>query len=59
MTWASEILRDSVEQRAISIAIMNTSSSAMYTWAPLVLWPVTEAPYYRKYPFTTPQLLNC
>ncbi|KAJ8651545.1 hypothetical protein O0I10_012895 [Lichtheimia ornata] len=47
MTWASEIIRENVEQRAISIAIMNTSSSAMYTWAPLVLWPVTDAPFYR------------
>ncbi|KAG0165608.1 hypothetical protein DFQ30_008239 [Apophysomyces sp. BC1015] len=30
-----------VKIRAIAIAVMNTSSSLMYTWAPLVLWPVT------------------
>ncbi|KAG0174733.1 hypothetical protein DFQ28_008547 [Apophysomyces sp. BC1034] len=36
-----------VKIRAIAIAVMNTSSSLMYTWAPLVLWPVTDAPYYR------------
>ena len=41
MTWASEIMQESVELRALSIAIMSTSSSSMYTWAPLVLWPVT------------------
>ncbi|KAI7851961.1 major facilitator superfamily domain-containing protein [Circinella umbellata] len=41
MTWASEIMQESIELRALAIAIMNTTSSSMYTWAPLVLWPVT------------------
>jgi ACS family pantothenate transporter-like MFS transporter len=48
MTWASEIISPHSEVRAMAIAIMNTSSSMMGTWAPLVLWPVTDAPYYRK-----------
>ncbi|KAI8063175.1 major facilitator superfamily domain-containing protein [Gongronella butleri] len=48
MTWASEIITSSTELRAMAIACMNTFSSLMWTWTPLVLWPVTEAPYYRK-----------
>ncbi|KAI9493578.1 major facilitator superfamily domain-containing protein [Zychaea mexicana] len=44
MTWASEIMQETIELRAMAIAIMNTSSSSMYTWAPLVLWPVTGKP---------------
>ncbi|EPB83499.1 hypothetical protein HMPREF1544_09720 [Mucor circinelloides 1006PhL] len=48
MTWASETISTNSEVRAMAIAIMNTSSSLMYTWSPLVLWPVTDAPYYHK-----------
>ncbi|KAI8646515.1 major facilitator superfamily domain-containing protein [Parasitella parasitica] len=48
MTWASETISTNSQVRAMAIAIMNTSSSLMYTWTPLVLWPVTDAPYYRK-----------
>ncbi|KAI8140101.1 major facilitator superfamily domain-containing protein [Fennellomyces sp. T-0311] len=48
MTWASEIMQENIELRAMAIAIMNTSSSAQYTWAPLVLWAVTDAPRYEK-----------
>jgi ACS family pantothenate transporter-like MFS transporter len=40
MTWANELIGDR-DVRAIAIAIMNTCSSLMYTWSPLVLWPVT------------------
>ncbi|KAI8340699.1 major facilitator superfamily domain-containing protein [Chlamydoabsidia padenii] len=47
MTWANELLINR-DVRAIAIAIMNTCSSLMYTWSPLVLWPVTDAPYYSK-----------
>jgi ACS family pantothenate transporter-like MFS transporter len=48
MTWASEAISSNGEIRAMAIAIMNTSSSLMWIWTPLVLWPVTDAPYYRK-----------
>lgn len=41
MTWASEIMTQSIEVRALVVAIMNTSSSLQWTWAPIVLWPVT------------------
>ncbi|KAI9016388.1 major facilitator superfamily domain-containing protein [Phycomyces nitens] len=46
MTWASEIISPHTEIRAMSIAVMNTSASLMWTWTPLILWPVTDAPYY-------------
>lgn len=48
MTWASEVISSNSEIRAMAIAIMNTSSSLMWIWTPLVLWPVTDAPFYRK-----------
>lgn len=48
MTWASEVISSNNEIRAMAIAIMNTSSSLMWIWTPLILWPVTDAPYYRK-----------
>lgn len=47
MTWASEVISPDGEIRAMAIAVMNTSSSLMWIWTPLVLWPVTDAPYYR------------
>jgi ACS family pantothenate transporter-like MFS transporter len=48
MTWASETISSNGEIRAMAIAAMNTSSSFMWVWTSLVLWPVTDAPYYRK-----------
>ncbi|KAI9246511.1 major facilitator superfamily domain-containing protein [Phascolomyces articulosus] len=48
MTWASEIISRDIEVRALAIATMNTCASIMWLWAPLVLWPVTDAPRYRK-----------
>ncbi|RCH81348.1 hypothetical protein CU098_003644 [Rhizopus stolonifer] len=56
MTWASETISSDSEIRAMAIAIMNTSSSLMWIWTPLVLWPVTDAPYYHK-GFTTSAFL--
>ncbi|ORX42365.1 MFS general substrate transporter [Hesseltinella vesiculosa] len=46
MTWASEIITTNTELRAMAIACMNTFSSMMWTWTPLYLWPVTDAPRY-------------
>ncbi|KAL0073944.1 major facilitator superfamily domain-containing protein [Phycomyces blakesleeanus] len=46
MTWASEIISPHTEIRAMAIAVMNTSASLMWSWTPLILWPVTDAPYY-------------
>ncbi|KAI9256857.1 major facilitator superfamily domain-containing protein [Helicostylum pulchrum] len=56
MTWASEVISTNGEIRAMAIAIMNTFSSLMWVWVPLVLWPVTDAPYYHK-GFTTGAVL--
>lgn len=47
MTWATEIISPNMQIRAMAIAIMNTSSSLTWTWTSLLLWPVTDAPYYR------------
>ncbi|KAG2211868.1 hypothetical protein INT47_004555 [Mucor saturninus] len=56
MTWASEVISSNGEIRAMAIAIMNTSSSLMWIWTPLVLWPVTDAPFYHR-GFTTSAFL--
>ncbi|KAG0734513.1 hypothetical protein G6F57_007082 [Rhizopus arrhizus] len=48
MTWATEIISPNMQIRAMAIAIMNTSSSLTWTWTSLLLWPVTDAPYYHK-----------
>ena len=48
MTWATEIISSDMQVRAMAIAILNTSSSLTWTWTSLLLWPVTDAPYYRK-----------
>ncbi|ORZ02961.1 major facilitator superfamily domain-containing protein [Syncephalastrum racemosum] len=48
ITWASEIMAQGNEARALVVAIMNTSSSLQWTWAPIILWPVTDAPRYAK-----------
>ncbi|KAG1466877.1 hypothetical protein G6F46_000519 [Rhizopus delemar] len=47
MTWATEVISPNMQIRAMAIAIMNTSSSLTWTWTSLLLWPVTDAPYYR------------
>lgn len=52
MTWATEVISPNRQVRAMAIAIMNTSSSLTWTWTSLLLWPVTDAPYYHK-GFTT------
>ncbi|KAG0172046.1 hypothetical protein DFQ28_010092 [Apophysomyces sp. BC1034] len=46
MTWASEIISQNIEVRALAIGVMNTAACLTWTWTPLVLWPVTDAPYY-------------
>ncbi|RCH98221.1 hypothetical protein CU097_015328 [Rhizopus azygosporus] len=48
MTWATETISSDMQVRAMAIAILNTSSSLTWTWTSLLLWPVTDAPYYHK-----------
>ncbi|KAI9306681.1 major facilitator superfamily domain-containing protein [Cunninghamella echinulata] len=47
MAWANELLLSDREVRAITIAAMNTTSTLMYSWCSILLWPVTDAPYYK------------
>ncbi|CAO3608757.1 unnamed protein product [Cunninghamella blakesleeana] len=47
MAWTNELVSDR-EIRAITIALMNTSSTLMYSWCSILLWPVTDAPYYKS-----------
>ncbi|KAH8554692.1 major facilitator superfamily domain-containing protein [Umbelopsis sp. PMI_123] len=46
MTWLNEIVIESNDIRAMTIAIMNTASQLSQMAMSLVLWPVTDAPQY-------------
>jgi len=46
MTWLNEIVIESNDVRAMTIAIMNTVSQLSQMVTSLVLWPVTDAPQY-------------
>ncbi|KAI8582308.1 hypothetical protein K450DRAFT_228349 [Umbelopsis ramanniana AG] len=46
MTWLNEIVIESNDIRAMTIALMNTASQLSQMATSLVLWPVTDAPQY-------------
>ncbi|OZJ05184.1 hypothetical protein BZG36_02208 [Bifiguratus adelaidae] len=46
MTWVTEVLGESMEHRALIVGIMNTCTGIQHTVIPLLLWPVTDAPYF-------------
>ncbi|KAI9256241.1 major facilitator superfamily domain-containing protein [Sporodiniella umbellata] len=48
MTWATEVISPNKQVRAMAIAIMNTFASLTWAWSSLLIWPVTDAPYYHK-----------
>ncbi|CAO3686637.1 unnamed protein product [Umbelopsis ramanniana] len=46
LTWLNEIVVESNDIRAMTIALMNTASQLSQMVTSLVLWPVTDAPQY-------------
>jgi len=46
--WAAEITGDDSEERAIVTSAMSQFSLVVYSWLPLLAWPVSDAPRYTK-----------
>jgi MFS family permease len=45
-SWANEICAGDAEERAITIAAMNTIGNTFGAWIPLFVWKTTDAPRY-------------
>lgn len=48
MSWANEICSGDAEERAIVLGVMNASGYAVDTWLPLLTYPVTQAPRFKR-----------
>lgn len=48
MTWANILCANDAQLRALTIAIMNSSGAALTTVMQQFLYPVTDAPQFRK-----------
>ncbi|KAF9815561.1 hypothetical protein IEO21_04561 [Rhodonia placenta] len=47
-TWANQICADDDQERAIVLASMNMWNNAVNAWWPLIFYPATDAPKFRK-----------
>ncbi|KAL4783722.1 major facilitator superfamily domain-containing protein [Aspergillus varians] len=47
-SWLADVTSHDVQLRAISTGFMNSFDFAFVTWWPLIFYPVTDAPHYRK-----------
>ncbi|KAL4861351.1 hypothetical protein BDV12DRAFT_204112 [Aspergillus spectabilis] len=47
-SWLADVTSHDVQLRAISTGFMNSFDFAFVTWWPLVIYPVTDAPDFRK-----------
>ncbi|THV06054.1 pantothenate transporter liz1 [Dendrothele bispora CBS 962.96] len=47
-TWANEILADDNELRALTISSMNGLQYSVSAWLPIVIFPQTQAPTFRR-----------
>jgi ACS family pantothenate transporter-like MFS transporter len=47
-TWMADLTGHDLQLRAITTGFMNSFDFAFVTWWPLVFFPVTDAPNYRK-----------
>ncbi|KAF9078036.1 major facilitator superfamily transporter [Rhodocollybia butyracea] len=48
MTWANEICGADAEERAIVIGTMNSLAFAFHAWVPLLTYPQTDSPRFKK-----------
>lgn len=48
-TWANEVCAGDNEERALVISSMNGMQYAVDAWLPIVIFPQTMAPSFRKY----------
>jgi ACS family pantothenate transporter-like MFS transporter len=47
-SWMADVTRHDLQLRAITTGFMNSFDFAFVTWWPLIFYPVTDAPNYRK-----------
>jgi MFS transporter, ACS family, pantothenate transporter len=47
-TWANEICADDNEERALVVSTMNGLQYAVAAWLPILIFPQTEGPTFRK-----------
>jgi ACS family pantothenate transporter-like MFS transporter len=48
MSWANEICGADAEERALVLGIMNATGYAFNAWLPILVYPVKDAPVFRK-----------
>lgn len=48
-TWANEVCAGDNEERAFVISSMNGMQYAVAAWLPILIFPQTMAPTFRKY----------
>lgn len=48
MSWANEICGADAEERAVVLGIMNASGYAFNAWLPLLTFPATDGPQFRR-----------
>ena len=48
MSWANEICTDDAEERALVLGIMNSFGYAFNTWLPILTYPQTDSPRFKK-----------
>lgn len=46
--WANVILRDNVEERAMTLILMTAIATSFNAWIPLLVYPTVEAPRFPK-----------
>ena len=46
--WANVILRDNVEERALTLILMTCIATSTNAWIPLLVYPTVEAPRFPK-----------
>jgi len=47
-SWMADVTAHDIQLRAITTGFMNSFDFAFVTWWPLIFYPVTDAPNYRK-----------
>ena len=46
--WANSILKDSIEERALTLIMMTCIATSTQAWIPLLVYPTVEAPRFPK-----------
>jgi hypothetical protein len=47
-SWANSLMRHDIDERAITLIIMQVFSTSTNAWVPLLVWPTVQAPRFRR-----------